>query len=60
MTALTETLAQTIGVSAACGVLAVPRSRVYRARQAHTPQSKPRRAGAVARRAGAGAPDAQQ
>jgi len=42
MTALTETLAQTIGVKAACGVLAVPRSRVYRARPPHAPQSKPR------------------
>ena len=33
MTALTETLARTVGVKAACRHLSVPRSRVYRARQ---------------------------
>jgi putative transposase len=32
MTALTETLARTVGVQAACRHLSVPRSRVYRAR----------------------------
>ena len=33
MTALSETLAQTVGVRAACRLLGVARSRVYRARQ---------------------------
>jgi len=37
MTAITETLAQTVGVKAACRLLNVARSRVYRARQ---PQSE--------------------
>lgn len=33
MTAITERLGQRVGVKAACGVLNVPRSRVYRTRQ---------------------------
>ena len=41
MTAITETLAQTIGVKAACAVLTVPRSRVYRARRP-PPDASPR------------------
>ena len=41
MTRLTESLAQTVGVKAACAVLKVPRSRVYRARQPQSP-SQPR------------------
>ena len=41
MTALAETLAQTVGVKAACAALNLPRSRVYRARQPASPPSRP-------------------
>jgi putative transposase len=46
VTALAETLAQTVGVKAACAALNLPRSRVYRARQPSP--SKPRLAPARA------------
>ena len=37
MTTLTETLAEIVGMKAACAALGVPRSRVYRARQRSSP-----------------------
>ena len=54
MTALAETLAQTVGVKAACAALNVPRSQVYRARQpsvAPHPRPSPVRALSEAERA---------